>query len=56
MVQTYTLPSIRATIELTSNHPREAIDVLKIAEAHELGATNVPPSGSTPPMCAGSLI
>ena len=41
MVQTYTLPTIRAAIEVTSNHPSQAIDLLKIAEAHELGATNV---------------
>jgi eukaryotic-like serine/threonine-protein kinase len=53
MVQTYTLPSIRASIELTSNHPREAIDVLKIAEAHELGATNVPPSAVYPAYVRG---
>jgi tetratricopeptide (TPR) repeat protein len=53
MVQTYTLPSIRGSIELTSNHPREAIDVLKIAEAHELGATNVPPSGVYPAYVRG---
>ncbi len=53
MVQTYTLPTIRAAIEVTSNHPREAIDLLKIAEAHELGATNVPPNGVYPAYVRG---
>ncbi len=53
MVQTYTLPSIRASIELTSNHAHEAIDCLKIAEAHELGATNVPPSAVYPAYVRG---
>jgi eukaryotic-like serine/threonine-protein kinase len=53
MVQTYTLPTIRAAIEVTSNHPSEAIDLLKIAEAHELGATNVPPNGVYPAYVRG---
>ena len=53
MVQTYILPTINASIGLTLNRPREAIDTLAITKSHELGKTSVPPTGVYPAYVRG---
>jgi serine/threonine protein kinase/tetratricopeptide (TPR) repeat protein len=53
MVQTYILPTISASIELTLNRPREAIDTLAVTTSHELGETRVPPTGVYPAYVRG---
>src|SRR5271165_3158491 len=37
MMQNYTLPTIRAAIELQRNNPSKAIDILKVTAPYELG-------------------
>ena len=37
MMQNYTLPTIRAAIELQKNNPQKAIDILETARPYELG-------------------
>ena len=40
MMQSYSLPTIRAAIELEKNNPRRAIDLLQASIPYELGQSN----------------
>jgi tetratricopeptide (TPR) repeat protein len=40
MMQNYSLPTIRAAIELQKNRPRQAIEILQVAIPYELGQAN----------------
>ncbi len=53
MAQTYTLPTIRAEIELALNHPGRAIEILQVATLHELGGLDLPPTGVYPAYVRG---
>jgi tetratricopeptide (TPR) repeat protein len=53
MMQSYTLPTIRAVIELSSNNPRKAIEILQIVGPRELAAMDVPPNGLYPAYVRG---
>jgi predicted Zn-dependent protease len=43
LVNSYWLPSIRATIELIRNNPDKAIEILRVAMPYELGSPNYAP-------------
>ena len=53
MMQSYTLPTIRAVIELSSNNPRKAIEILQIVAPHDLAVMDVPPNGLYPAYVRG---
>jgi eukaryotic-like serine/threonine-protein kinase len=40
MMQDYTLPTIRAAIELKKHNPSKAIDLLRVVSPYELGSTS----------------
>jgi eukaryotic-like serine/threonine-protein kinase len=43
MVNSYALPTIQAAIQLSHNHPVEAVQDLEVTSRYELQRTNVPP-------------
>ena len=52
-IQSYTLPTIRAAIELQSNHPLRSIESLKTASPYELGILDLPPNALYPAYLRG---
>jgi len=53
IMQSYTLPTIRAVLELKSNNPTKAIDLLQVAEPYELGDLPMPPNALYPAYVRG---
>jgi DNA-binding winged helix-turn-helix (wHTH) protein/tetratricopeptide (TPR) repeat protein len=53
VVQSYTLPTIRAVVALKSNNPAEAIDLLRVTEPYELADVSMPPNALYPAYVRG---
>jgi DNA-binding winged helix-turn-helix (wHTH) protein/tetratricopeptide (TPR) repeat protein len=53
VVQSYTLPTIRAVVELRSNNPAKAIDLLRVTEPYELAELPMPPNALYPAYVRG---
>jgi eukaryotic-like serine/threonine-protein kinase len=53
LAQSYTLPTIRAVVALKSNHPAEAIDLLRVTEPYELADLTMPPNALYPAYVRG---
>jgi DNA-binding winged helix-turn-helix (wHTH) protein/tetratricopeptide (TPR) repeat protein len=53
VAQSYTLPTIRAVVELKSNNPAKAIDLLRVTEPYELADLPMPPNALYPAYVRG---
>ena len=53
LAQSYTLPTIRAVVELKSNNPAKAIDLLRVTEPYELAELQMPPNALYPAYVRG---
>jgi len=53
VAQNYTLPTIRAVVELKSNNPAKAIDLLRVTEPYELADLPMPPNALYPAYVRG---
>jgi tetratricopeptide (TPR) repeat protein len=53
VAQGYTLPTIRAVVELKSNNPAKAIDLLRVTEPYELADLGMPPNALYPAYVRG---
>ena len=53
VAQSYTLPTIRAVVELKSNNPAKAIDLLRVTEPYELADLSMPPNALYPAYVRG---
>ncbi len=53
MVQSYSLPAIRAVIELALNDPRRAVEILQVVTPHDLGHQAVIPTDLYPAYVRG---
>jgi tetratricopeptide (TPR) repeat protein len=53
LVQSYTLPTIRAVMALKANNPAEAIDILRVTEPYDLAPRLMPPSALYPAYVRG---
>jgi len=53
LAQSYTLPTIRAVVALKSNHPAEAIDLLRVTEPYDLAYILLPPNALYPAYVRG---
>lgn len=53
IVQSYTVPTIRAVLELKSNNSAKAIELLQVTEPYELADLQMPPNALYPAYIRG---
>ena len=53
LVQSYTLPTIRAVVALKANHPAEAVDLLRATEPYDLAPRLMAPNALYPAYVRG---